>query len=201
VVLINIAAVKGVEELSNEFALYGPTAGFLSSLIAVLYFFTVYGLERVGSSTVCKPWIRKLLADYAYVVRLYLFTHTIHARTLQLTHLQIGTLFWTGFVHFPGPLREAGISMVPITKAFYPTQPRGWLIHFWELEVKWVFAALPFGFLIMLLFYYDHVCCPRPSLCPSSELGTCIAARKIAKEANKPRRISAASQRKLAIFR
>ncbi|CBF89952.1 hypothetical protein AN0218.2 [Aspergillus nidulans FGSC A4] len=130
-----IYCVKGVEELSNEFALYGPTAGFLSSLIAVLYFFTVYGLERVGSSTVCKPWIRKLLADYAYV---------------------IGTLFWTGFVHFPGPLREAGISMVPITKAFYPTQPRGWLIHFWELEVKWVFAALPFGFLIMLLFYYDH---------------------------------------------
>ncbi|KAL3439129.1 HCO3 transporter family-domain-containing protein [Aspergillus tetrazonus] len=151
-----IYCVKGVEELTNEFALYGPTAGFLSSLIAVLYFLTVYGLERVGSSTVCKPWIRGLLADYAYVVRLYLFTHIIHARTLQLTHLQIGTLFWTGFAHFPGPLREAGISMVPITKAFYPTQPRGWLIHFWELDVKWVFAALPFGFLIMLLFYYDH---------------------------------------------
>ncbi|KAL4753666.1 hypothetical protein BDW72DRAFT_201366 [Aspergillus terricola var. indicus] len=130
-----IYCIKGVEELTNEFALYGPTAGFLSSLIAVLYFLTVYGLERVGSSTVCTPWFRGLLADYAYV---------------------IGTLFWTGFAHFPGPLREARISMVPITKAFYPTQPRGWLIHFWELEVKWVFAALPFGLLVMLLFYYDH---------------------------------------------
>ncbi|KAL6232118.1 hypothetical protein BDW75DRAFT_247391 [Aspergillus navahoensis] len=130
-----IYCIKGVEELNNEFTLSGPTAGFLSSLIAVLYFLTVYGLEWLGSSTVCRPWFRKLLADYAYV---------------------IGTLFWTGFAHFPGPLREAGISMVPVTKAFYPTQPRGWLIHFWELEAKWVSAALPFGFLIMLLFYYDH---------------------------------------------
>jgi hypothetical protein len=32
-----------------------------------------------------------------------------------------------------------------------------WLIHFWELDAKWIFVALPFGFLIMLLFYYDHV--------------------------------------------
>ncbi|KAL5051981.1 hypothetical protein BDW71DRAFT_202122 [Aspergillus fruticulosus] len=130
-----IYCIKGVEELTNEFTFYGPAAGFLSSLIAVLYFLTVYGLEWLGSSTVYKPWFRGLLADYAYV---------------------IGTIFWTGFAHFPGLLREAGISMVPVTKAFYPTQPRGWLIHFWELEAKWVFAALPFGFLIMLLFYYDH---------------------------------------------
>ncbi|KAL4979521.1 hypothetical protein BDW66DRAFT_157344 [Aspergillus desertorum] len=131
-----IYCTKGVEELANEFALYGPAAGFLSSLIAVLYFLTVYGLEWLGSSTVGKPRFRGLLADYAYV--------------------QIGTLLWTCFAHLPGPLKKAGISMVPISKAFCPTQPRGWLIHFWELEVKWVFAALPFGFLIMLLFYYDH---------------------------------------------
>jgi TRAP-type C4-dicarboxylate transport system permease small subunit len=49
------------------------------------------------------------------------------------------------------------MTRVPISKAFYPTQPRGWLIHFWELDAKWIFVALPFGFLIMLLFYYDHV--------------------------------------------
>jgi TRAP-type C4-dicarboxylate transport system permease small subunit len=46
---------------------------------------------------------------------------------------------------------------VPITGAFEPTQDRNWVIDFWNLDVKWVFAALPFGFLMMLLFYYDHV--------------------------------------------
>ncbi|KAL4802394.1 HCO3 transporter family-domain-containing protein [Aspergillus unguis] len=130
-----IYCIKGVEELVNEFTQTGITAGFLSCLIAVLYFLTIYALEWIGGSTVCKPWFRELLADYAYV---------------------IGTLFWVGFAHFPGPLKDANISKVPISKAFYPTQDRGWLIHFWELETKWVFAALPFGFLIMLLFYYDH---------------------------------------------
>ncbi|GLB14894.1 boron transporter 4 [Aspergillus tubingensis] len=130
-----IYCIKGVEELVNEFTVYGPTAGFMSCMIAILYFFTIYVLELLGSSTICRPWFRGLLADYAYV---------------------IGTIFWVGFAHIPGNLKETGISFVPITRAFYPTQPRGWLVHFWELETRWVFAALPFGFLVMLLFYYDH---------------------------------------------
>ena len=52
---------------------------------------------------------------------------------------------------------------VPIVRAFYPTQPRSWLIDFWNLDVKWIFVAVPFGFLTTLLFYYDHVCHPLPS--------------------------------------
>jgi hypothetical protein len=62
-----------------------------------------------------------------------------------------------GFAHIPGHLKEAGLSLVPISKAFYPTQPRDWVIDFWNLGTKWVFVAMPFGFLLMLLFYYDHV--------------------------------------------
>ncbi|GIJ82159.1 hypothetical protein Asppvi_000664 [Aspergillus pseudoviridinutans] len=130
-----IYCIKGVEELVIEFTTHGNTAGFMSIIIAILYFLTIYGLERLGSSTIWKPWFRGLLADYAYV---------------------IGTIFWVGFSHIPGNLKATHVSFVPITRAFYPTQPRGWLIHFWELDAKWVFAALPFGFLVMLLFYYDH---------------------------------------------
>ncbi|RAL03312.1 anion exchange family protein [Aspergillus ibericus CBS 121593] len=130
-----IYCIKGVEELVNEFTEHGSTAGFMSCMIAILYFLTIYSLEMLGSSTICRPWFRGLLADYAYV---------------------IGTIFWVGFSHIPGNLKSTQISFVPTSRAFYPTQPRGWLIHFWELDMKWVFAALPFGFLVMLLFYYDH---------------------------------------------
>lgn len=38
-------------------------------MIAILYFGTIYGLEKLGSSTMWKPSLRGLLADYAYVVR------------------------------------------------------------------------------------------------------------------------------------
>lgn len=125
----------------------------MSTMIAVLYFLTIYGLERLGSSTIWKPWFRGLLADYAYVVCVH------DASDISITHMyQIGTVFWVGFSHIPGNLKATHVSFVPIARAFHPTQPRGWLIHFWELDAKWVFAALPFGFLVMLLFYYDHVC-------------------------------------------
>lgn len=120
----------------NEFDATSHTAGYMSCMIAILYFLSIYGLEILGNSTVFRPVVRGLLADYAYV---------------------FATLFWVGFSHFPGNLKAAEISRVPISRAFYPTQDRGWLLHFWELDVKWIFAALPFGFLIMLLFYYDHV--------------------------------------------
>ncbi|KAK1773631.1 putative transporter [Copromyces sp. CBS 386.78] len=130
-----IYVIKGVEELVNEFDVSGPTAGYLSCLIGVLYFASVYALERLGSSTLWMAGFRGILADYAYV---------------------FATLFWTGFAHIPGNLKEAHISLVPIVNAFHPTQPRNWLIDFWSLDVKWVFVALPFGFLVMLLFYYDH---------------------------------------------
>ncbi|RGP71900.1 hco3- transporter family [Fusarium sporotrichioides] len=130
-----IYIIKGVEELVNEFDQEGSAAGYLACIIAILYFGTVYGLEKLGSSTVWKAGVRTILADYAYV---------------------FGTLFWVGFSHFPGRLNTTHLERVPVTKAFYPTQSRDWLIDFWHLDVKWVFVAMPFGFLTMLLFYYDH---------------------------------------------
>ncbi|KAI0015968.1 HCO3 transporter family-domain-containing protein [Xylariomycetidae sp. FL0641] len=130
-----IYMIKGVEELVAEFSSRGNLQGYLSCLIAILYFGSVYGLEKLGSSIVWKPWFRGILADYAYV---------------------IATLFWVGFAHIPGNLKDADISRVPVAAAFHPTVSRSWLLDFWNLEVKWIFVALPFGFLVMLLFYYDH---------------------------------------------
>ncbi|KAF9876772.1 hco3- transporter family protein [Colletotrichum karsti] len=130
-----IYIIKGVEELVNEFNAEGGAAGYLACMIAILYFATVYGLEKLGSSTLWKAGFRGILADYAYV---------------------FATVFWVGFSHIPGTLKNTHIMRVPIETAFHPTQPRNWIIDFWNLDVKWVFVAMPFGFLVMLLFYYDH---------------------------------------------
>ncbi|RMJ23626.1 Anion exchange family protein [Aspergillus sp. HF37] len=126
---------KGVEGLMHEFDSKGLAAGYLSTTIAILFFLTIYALEWLGSSTVGWAGVRMIMADYAYV---------------------FATLFWVGFSHFPGNLKDVEINYVPTSRAFYPTQPRPWLIPFWDLSVKWIFVAVPFGFLIFLLFYYDH---------------------------------------------
>ncbi|KXH45332.1 hypothetical protein CSIM01_13555 [Colletotrichum simmondsii] len=131
----NKDTVKGVEELVNEFDAEGSAAGYLACMIAILYFGTVYTLEKMGSSTLWTSGYRGILADYAYV---------------------FATIFWVGFSHIPGTLKATHIMRVPVVDAFKPTQPRGWIIDFWNLDAKWVFAAMPFGLLVMLLFYYDH---------------------------------------------
>lgn len=61
--------VKGVEELVSLFDSYGSVDGYLSCVIAILYFGTVYSLEKIGSGVLAKPWARGLLADYAYPVK------------------------------------------------------------------------------------------------------------------------------------
>jgi boron transporter len=132
-----IYMIKGVEELVAQFYQEGSswTAGYLSIVIALCYWFSVTVLEMMGGTIFFKPWIRKMLSDYAY---------------------PIATIWWTGFSHIPGRIKSAGLLRIPHTRAFYPTVDRGWLVDFWNLPVKWVFVALPIGILLTLLFYYDH---------------------------------------------
>lgn len=133
---LTLSKVKGVEELVANFDEPGGAAGgYLGIVIALSFWATVWWLENMGGSILMKPWMRKLLSDYAY---------------------PIATIFWTGFSHIPGRIKDANLPRIPITRAFYPTQDRSWLVDFWNLEAKWVFVALPIGILMTLLFYYDH---------------------------------------------
>jgi hypothetical protein len=63
-----MVSVKGVEELASEFASNGSVEGYLSCIIAILYFGTIYAREKLGSSVLWTPWFRGFLADHAYPV-------------------------------------------------------------------------------------------------------------------------------------
>ncbi|TKA28607.1 hypothetical protein B0A50_02934 [Salinomyces thailandicus] len=132
-----IYMIKGVEELVAQFYERGENlpGGYLSIVIALCYWFSVYVLELMGSTHYFRPWVRGLLSDFAY---------------------PIATIWWTGFSHIPGRIKDADLGRIPHTRAFYPTVDRPWLVPFWDLPVKWVFVALPIGILLTLLFYYDH---------------------------------------------
>ena len=54
--------------LTAEFTHYGSLDGYMSTMIAILYFGTVYALESVGKSKLFRPTIRGILGDYAYPV-------------------------------------------------------------------------------------------------------------------------------------
>ncbi|KAF2150251.1 hypothetical protein K461DRAFT_281488 [Myriangium duriaei CBS 260.36] len=130
-----IYMIKGVENLTAEFSDNSIQAGFMGIVVALCYWYTVHNLELLPDTILFNPVIRKFISDYAY---------------------PIATIFYTGFVHIPGPLKNANVLKLPTAPAFHPSQPRSWFIQFYTLEAKWVFVALPIGILLTLLFYYDH---------------------------------------------
>jgi hypothetical protein len=64
----NVLAVKGVEELIAQFDDSTAAAGYLSIVVALCYWATVYALEMLPHTVVFTPVTRKLLSDFAYPV-------------------------------------------------------------------------------------------------------------------------------------
>lgn len=63
-----ICVVKGVEELISQFTSSTLAAGFLSVVVALCFWATIYALETLPRTVLFTPTIRKLLSDYAYPV-------------------------------------------------------------------------------------------------------------------------------------
>lgn len=138
-----IYMVKGVELIVEEFG-DGLSAanGYLSCLIALLYFALTWMTTRIGSGIYLHRWIRGFCTDFSLVIWL---------------------IFLSGFAHIPGHLADVDVRKYPVSEAFQPTMPgpgsvraHGWFIHFWDIPVKWWFIAIPFAALVTALFYYDH---------------------------------------------
>jgi hypothetical protein len=97
--ILTPAIVKGVEELVNEFETMGSNGGFLSCMIAILYFASIYGLQKLGTSTVFRPVFRGIIADYAYVVSLDLFVFMeIRSREVWLITRNIDRNHFLGWI-------------------------------------------------------------------------------------------------------
>jgi hypothetical protein len=99
------------------------------------------------------------VTDYTFAGSIILFTGFVHSMLLvpvDKTHgLYAVTDRSLATLAVPGYIKDSGMGFLSVTRAFQPSTDRSWVIHFWELPVKWIFAALPFGFLITILFYFD----------------------------------------------
>lgn len=133
-----IYILKGVELIVEEFHGEGTSLanGYLSCLVALLYFALTWATTWIGKSQYLHRYVRSLCTDYSLI---------------------IWTIFFAGFVHIPGDLASVNIRKYPVSKAFAPSVPRSsWFIQFWTIDVKWWFIAIPFAFLVLLLFMFDH---------------------------------------------
>lgn len=124
---------KGIQVLTRQWST-GDTSAYLAIMIALLVLVCAYIGGVIGNSSLFHRIIRKFIEDYA-------------------TPLTV--IFFTGFVHI-GKMRDIELQKLPTSKAFFPTQDRGWFIDFWHIDVGGVFIAIPFAVLLTILFYFDH---------------------------------------------
>ena len=125
---------KGIQVLTRQWGMAGEASAYLSIMVSLLVLMSCYICGAIGESHLFKRPIRKFIEDYG-------------------TPLSI--IFFTGFVHI-GHMRNVHIETLPTSKAFFPTLDRGWLIHFWNIDVGDIFLAIPFALLLTILFYFDH---------------------------------------------
>ncbi|KAF2834730.1 anion exchange family protein [Patellaria atrata CBS 101060] len=124
---------KGIQVLTRQWE-DGEASAYLSITVALLVLMLAYGCGIIGTSYLLQHVVRKFIEDYG-------------------TPLTI--IFFTGFVHI-GKMENVELSVLPTTKAFFPTTDRGWFIHFWDLDVADIFLAIPFAILLTILFWFDH---------------------------------------------
>ena len=125
---------KGIQVLTRQWGLAGDSSAYLSIIVSLLVLVVAYLCGVIGDSKLFRRYTRKFTEDYG-------------------TPLTI--VFFTGFVHI-GHMSTVDLQTLPTSKAFFPTQDRGWFIRFWDIKVVDVFIAIPFAVLLTILFYFDH---------------------------------------------
>ena len=125
---------KGIQVLTRQWADPDPASPYLQITVALLVFVVAFVCGVIGKSPLLHRHVRKFFEDYG-------------------TPLTI--IFFTGFIYI-GHMRDVTFEKLPVSKAFYPTSDRSWLVHFWDTSAAEVFLALPFGFLLTTLFWFDH---------------------------------------------
>lgn len=107
---------------------------FVGIILALLMLVTSFLFRSLSQSAYFHRHVRRFLADYGMPISLVAAS---------------GMAYW-------GRFNAANPLTLPTSKAFQPANGRDWLVRFWQLDGKWVGIAFPFGFVLWVLFFFDH---------------------------------------------
>lgn len=125
---------KGIQVLTRQWGEANPTSAYLSIMVSLLVLGVAFLCGMIGESKLFHRHVRKFIEDYG-------------------TPLTI--IFFTGFVHI-GHMSTVDLTVLPTSRAFFPTTDRSWAVNFWDVSAAEVFIALPFAILLTILFWFDH---------------------------------------------
>ncbi|KAJ7644292.1 HCO3 transporter family-domain-containing protein [Roridomyces roridus] len=106
----------------------------VSIIVALLMLCTAFLFQNLAGQSFFHRHVRRFLADYGMPISLIASS---------------GMAYW-------GRFNAANAVTLPVGGAFQAAGGREWLVRFWELDGKWVGIAFPFGFILWVLFFFDH---------------------------------------------
>lgn len=126
----------GIQVTTHQFdnATSTPPGGLVSVILALLMLVTAFLFKSLSRSALFHRHVRRFCADYG----------------MPLALIASSAMAYWGRFHSAHP------QTLPVGAAFQPANGRSWLVRFWELDGKWVALALPFGFILWVLFFFDH---------------------------------------------
>ncbi|WWC98720.1 hypothetical protein V866_005613 [Kwoniella sp. B9012] len=127
----------GIQVVTRQFGQSSTPSAFLGIILAILTLVLPHYFNSVAKSGYINKHFRRFCADYGMPI-------TIIAMT--------GLAYWGRFDQY---VLESGMTLPTTPTSFQPASDRPWLVRFWQLEGKWVGIALPFGFILFILFYFD----------------------------------------------
>jgi len=129
-----IYIATAIEDLVIFFQDDALEAALLSLVLAIGTFYVAYNLNQARSWHILVGPMRAVLADYAVLISVIAFTG----------------------LSYIGKLGDAGVSRVDVPNEFSTTASRDWLVRFWEVPGWVIVAAIPFGGILTMLFFFDH---------------------------------------------
>nr|GAT43806.1 predicted protein [Mycena chlorophos] len=106
----------------------------VSIILALVMLVTSFLFQYLSTQPYFHRHTRRFLADYGMPISLVASS---------------GMAYW-------GRFNAANPETLPVGGAFSAAGGRAWLVRFWELDGKWVGIAFPFGFILWVLFFFDH---------------------------------------------
>ncbi|KAF7297733.1 Phosphoglycerate mutase-like protein [Mycena kentingensis (nom. inval.)] len=106
----------------------------VSIILALLMLVTAFLFQYASTQPYFYRHARRFLADYGMPI----------------------SLIATSAMAYWGRFNAANAPTLPVGGAFQAAGGRQWLVKFWEMDGKWVGIAFPFGFVLWVLFFFDH---------------------------------------------
>ncbi|EJC98094.1 uncharacterized protein FOMMEDRAFT_114936 [Fomitiporia mediterranea MF3/22] len=124
----------GVQVVTRQFSHSSIDGAFVQIILALVMLVACFLFQSLARTTYFHRHVRRFFDDYGMPISLVATT---------------GLAYW-------GRFNTANPETLPISGAFQPAGGRDWLVRFWELPGKWVGIAFPFGFVLWVLFFFDH---------------------------------------------